>query len=571
MRRLFLILALGVSARAAFINGVTWEVEQGSSNNNGASFSPGVTGFATDGQATVGNTASPVFSSASYNFVAGDVGAWLFIKSGTSSTPGFCKIASVAANAATLTASAGTCTLYPSYQLSTVAGIATVTGPTTLTWGIDYSQQASPQFAYTDMVVATTTYTSVAHPVGVNVIGNGIQIISGTGCTPGFHTVISTSTITATLDSTGGTGTCTSNLGGAHGTLAQLNTDLGLTNNITQLGFVKANATYQVSSGVTFNPSDNTKGTSIQVAGYTTVRGDGGQATVQATASITVVTISNNNNLSNFTLRNFILDCNAQTTSSGLLFFANGNSAAKIKATNCTSNGINFDTFSGITCRNCWVAGETGGQSFTGGSTNTLNEVCMWCFATGGTVLGFNISASFNCIWCIAANNTGANTDGFNVTGVSALLTTFVNCISYKNGRHGLLWTSDTPAGNAPMSITNSVFYGNGGFGIDNNGTAGTAQSYGIFEDYNAFGANTSGTVNNLIQGPNDVTLTGDPFANGASLNFAPNNTSGAGLALQGAGFPGTPLTGGTGFLDIGTFQHQVTGNGSKAIGFVGP
>jgi len=571
---ILLSVILAIQARGAFLNGTTWEVEEGSSNNNGASFSPAVTGFPTDGAATVATGSSPVFTSASYNFVSGDVGAWLFIKSGTNWNPGFYKIASVASNAATLSAAVGAGVTYSAYQLTTVAGVATTASPSSATWGIDYSQQASPQFAFTDMVTASTTFTSVAHPVGVNFVGNGIQIISGSGCTAGFHTVISTSGTTATMDATGGTGTCTSNLGGAHGTLAQLNTDLGLTANITQWGFVKANSTYTVASGVSFNPNDNTKGTAINVNGYTTNRGDSGQATVQATSTgFTIITITNNNALNNFTFRNFILDCNSQTTSSGLTFSANGNSAANLKIENCKGAfGFSFNTFSDLVGRNILVTNYTGaGAAFLMGQTVTGTEMCFWCVAVGNAAIGFQISGPGTCVSCISANNTGPGSDGFQLTSSSVTSTALLGCVAYGNGRDGIRFTGDASSGSSELMILNSVIYGNAGFGFNNTGVTGGPSAYGVVLDYTGFGANTSGATNNQTQGAHDVTLSGDPFVNGASNNFALNNTAGAGTALRAAGFPGTLQTGGTGFLDIGALQSQVTGNGAKAFGFVGP
>src|SRR6185503_9870086 len=81
----------------------------GSDTANGGFFDPGQTaGMNTDGAATSATGNSPVFSSASYNFVAGDVGAWVYIALGTNWTPGWYQIASVASNVATLTATIGT-------------------------------------------------------------------------------------------------------------------------------------------------------------------------------------------------------------------------------------------------------------------------------------------------------------------------------------------------------------------------------------------------------------------------------------------------------------------------------
>src|SRR5690349_16220768 len=107
----------------------------------------------TDGAATSATGTAPVFSSASYNFVAGDVGAWVYIASGTNWTPGWYQIASVASNTATLEATAGVA--YLAYITPTTAnGCATTTSPTGATWTIDYSQQNAAQCTYTDLASA---------------------------------------------------------------------------------------------------------------------------------------------------------------------------------------------------------------------------------------------------------------------------------------------------------------------------------------------------------------------------------------------------------------------------------
>src|ERR1043166_3965216 len=97
-----------------------WDVRTtGDDTNNGGAFDPSQTaGMFTDGAATSATSAAPVFTSASYNFVAGDAGAWLFIASGTNWIAGWYHIDSVASNAATLNGTIG----------SAVVGSANVPG-----------------------------------------------------------------------------------------------------------------------------------------------------------------------------------------------------------------------------------------------------------------------------------------------------------------------------------------------------------------------------------------------------------------------------------------------------------
>src|SRR5689334_8551301 len=112
----------------AFAATTNWETQSGGSDSNGGGFDPGNASMATDLAGSSANTASPVVSSASYNFAAGDVGHWLFIQSGTNWTPGWYKIASVASNQATLDAAAGHGVLWSSPfadGVSAAAGCAT--------------------------------------------------------------------------------------------------------------------------------------------------------------------------------------------------------------------------------------------------------------------------------------------------------------------------------------------------------------------------------------------------------------------------------------------------------------
>src|ERR1041385_5743602 len=112
-----------------FTPGLVLEIEAGGGDtNNGGGFANGVAGFPTDLAATSGNTSAPVVTSASYTFVAGDVGAYVYVKSGTNWTPGWYPINSVSGGAATLGAGIGAATL-ANGRLTTVAGCATVASP----------------------------------------------------------------------------------------------------------------------------------------------------------------------------------------------------------------------------------------------------------------------------------------------------------------------------------------------------------------------------------------------------------------------------------------------------------
>src|ERR1035438_856621 len=75
------------------------------------------------------------------------------------------------------------------------------------------------EVAFSDLICAGTTCTSVTLAFGTTSPGNILNVQSGSGCTTGRAEVISQATGTATFDHSLGTGTCT---GRAYGKLASV-------------------------------------------------------------------------------------------------------------------------------------------------------------------------------------------------------------------------------------------------------------------------------------------------------------------------------------------------------------
>lgn len=214
LNRIFLALifvCISFSSYAAIPADAVWEVRSTatSGNVNGGGFNPSNANFLTDGAATSATGNAAVFTSASYNFVANDVGAKLFIKSGTNwNAVCWYNIDSVAANAATVnsTAGAGVCRAANTrfFAATTSAGVATTGSPTGATWGIDYSQQNAAAYADSDLTGTTTSATSALKPFTTQMVGNIIHLNSGTGVTAGWYEIVSVSGVTATLDRSAG-------------------------------------------------------------------------------------------------------------------------------------------------------------------------------------------------------------------------------------------------------------------------------------------------------------------------------------------------------------------------------
>ena len=507
------------------------------SDLNGGGFDTNVAGFPTDGttDANTGNTSAPVFSSASYNFVAGDVGAWIYIKSGTSSIPGWYKIASVASNKATLNAAIGAAVLAAGIP-STAVGIATVGTPTTLTWGIDYSQSTTAKIAFTDMVIGgtTTQFTSIANPVGKNFVGNIINVTSGTGFTVQRVAVVSTSGTTATCDKSLGTGASTGGVGNLGGAVLSPSIPCSLTVNGSgtsqNVVWIKTGA-YTVTSASTGVAGGciNLVGTNGRVEGYGTVRGDIGTPptlTASGISSFAMVTTPNN---SLDRVVNITCDCASLT--SGRAFILGSTLGYKLTAKNATNNG--FITNTGVAVLVQCVA--------TGCSTQAAfnNGTCFGCVAYSNTITGFT-SGSTN--FCISYNNSGASSDGFSLTAGSIT----ANCVAYNNGRHGF--------GVSTINyLINCIAESNTGTGFNCTTTANILINCAAFSN----GTNLSKTG----IGEQDygfITYTASAFVAASSGNFALNANAGGGALLRAAGIPGiTPDGFSTGYLDVGALESR--------------
>lgn len=431
--------------------------------------------------------------------------------------------------------------------------------PTSGVPGTDFSQQTAAQIAYTDMVIGATTtqFTSVANPPAASLVGNVINITSGTGFTVQRVQVLSVAAGVATCDKSLGTTASTGGTGNMGGCLATIGAVAALVVP-GNTAWVKATGTYSISASIALSTA-GTSGLPISLLGYTTTRGDAGQPTVQTSAN-TVTNFNEGGNL--WVIKNFILDSNNKTTSTAMTVSGTSCLVENVQAKNFTVNGISV-TGIGVNTKisNCYA---TGGGSANTGAFRTLNSTTTFenCIASGNANSGFTTNQGgvlFD--RCISANNTGASTDGFQWT---VLAPTLHGCIAYANGRDGARGTGAT--GGDGLSVRNCIFVNNSGFGLNSATTNWANQLADI--NYNAYYNNTSGARNQVPTGANDVTLTSDPFVAGGTNNFALTTTAGGGGACRAAGFPGALQVGGTGFIDIGALQHQDSG-GSAGMLFI--
>lgn len=531
------------------------EVQTGGSDTlNGGCFDPNNAGMNGSFSIASANTSASVVSHGSYNFAAGDVGNWFYLKSGTSSIPGWYKIASVAANQATLNATIGAGVLANGTP-TTATGCGTTGSLTSQTGTIDYSQQGGVQFSLTGLTTAAANAIILTTAATIVMAGNGIQITGGTNFTTGVYVIATVSAgVSLTVDRT-----CTSaagvagtaGLGGAFASPGFASGKMTASNDL----FIKTGS-YSITSASTniaggcLNPAGSgSNADQTRIIGYSSVRGDNAaQATLLASGISTFTLV----NLSGTAwVENIIADGASLTSSRG--FSGSSSIAYKCTAQNCTNAGFSFGANCiGILCY------ATGCSTTAAYNTGTF----YGCVAVANTITGFVLSnTTTGCVDCISYNNTGASTDGFNLQiGGYAL-----NCVSYNNGRHGFFTTATTVG----QFINNSLAAGNAGYGF-----SASAATQSVFLQNCAAYNNTSGTFNSavvtgFVRG--FVTLSSDPFVNAVSGNFALNNTAGAGAACRAAGIPGV-YPGGltTGYLDIGAVQHADAGGGIIQSGLNG-
>lgn len=213
----------------------------------------------------------------------------------------------------------------------------------------------------------------------------------------------------------------------------------------------------------------------------------------------------------------------------------------------------------GSRCRECVVWGASGAAAFASFTDATD------CAALAGTCPGFlaDTGGTPNHSRCVSANNTGASSTGFEVSGGLGIPAQFHACVAYGNGSDGFKFGAYSRCAGAG----NCVAHGNGGYGFNANATGSKA----VRLRNCAGAANTSGNTNLFAAGQSDgfVDLTGNPYdpaliaalTSGSSLDsifaaFAPLATGG-GAQLRAAGYPA--------YLDIGVVQHQDAGGGGGA------
>lgn len=427
--------------------------------------------------------------------------------------------------------------------------------------GTDYSQQDSPQITYSDLVIGgtTTQLTSAGNPFSSVHAGNNIQVSGGTGFTVGVYNIRSVSGSTATMDRSVGTGASSGGagkLGGAWATPGFAGGFLvgGMDFWVKSGTYTISSATANISGGPVSQTSNGSNANQTRWEGYGSARGDKGTRPVfQLSASLTASAITIFSSSANqLTIDNINVDANTgNTTATGFALSGSNDKGIRLKASNCTVNGISLTGASGGFLLRC----EATGCSGTAGITLGFGQKAYSCESHDNTCPGFNCSSAGASLQdCLAYANSGGSSDGIFGNG-NAYCAHRCNC--YNNGRSGFDLAGGSGAGTL---LTACVSYGNAGEGFHSSvvcdGTIMLACAGGVNAsgNYNTTNLRDSGAQVN-VEG--FITLTADPFTAASSGDFSTNTTAGGGALLRAAGVPGSSPRGATTSKpDVGFAQH---------------
>lgn len=600
-----------------------WEQNAAATANmvNGGGFNPNNANFPTDGSLTSANTTAPRLTSATYSFVAGDVGARVYLAN--TSQPGFYPIASVSSGAATLNAAIGAGeflnTSVNRWQPTTVAGVDATASPTGKTYGVDYSRGTTAIVnAVTDFaaVGASTTLTSATAAFTPAMVGNFFhQTTTGTGAfgVVGWYEVVSyANATTVTLDRTPNSGTasvaCTGYIGGALDLAGALQSSFYSQIVGGNFVFMKNNGAFALGAASTGSGSNSSTTSPSYIIGYNSVRGDNPMV-----ASGNAPVIAAGANAMVFATAQFLSNISVSGTAAAVLTMGTSGNATNVKATNTSTTAarVAFATGTNSTCDNIEAVSQNGiaasiaaGSSINGFYFHDSN-IGANIGATGNQALSDGIVASCTTTGINGSNGnsmlSGTNLtvygseakSGNGIVLLNANIRWFLkNCLIYGTtlglsqgttqqaanvGSFNNFFNNTTDVTNWTKDITDMAI--NPGFASVGQLTGTTATTSGsVLTDSGAsFNGNITDGVDylrvisgtgvtvgiTLITSHTNTTLTvNNPLGTSSAGNVVysvPNKHNySVGTALKGTAFPG-PFPGGltTGYLDVGAAQRQ--------------
>lgn len=441
--------------------------------------------------------------------------------------------------------------------------------------GTDWSQQNSPQYALAGIASVGAGNVVLSAAAAADMVGNIAQVISGTNYNTGFFQITAVSVGVSITFSTNNAGQSISsgvgasgviNIGGALATVAAMLAAAQPANTAYLKG------TFTITTILTFAAGlASTAGNPFLIIGYTTTRGDNGRATITTATNGTSLIVFKAGGCA---LINIALTNTAGTRASGIDQTTAGNRFGNIMLFNCILDGftigINADdsgsswAIQGLVLGNCEIKNCSSHGIFQDGPTHLFATFIHDCAGSGIRIISSSQTPHFTIDRCIFYNN---GTSGLVVNQMpfinqgSILISN--SCFSTNTGAGILIAGVQTSIG--ALTIVNCIFDRNTTYGIDN--TTSNVITSGISLWNNAFYLNTTAATHQISPAPtfNTITLSADPYTS-VGTDFSLNSTAGGGAAVNGAGFPGVLIAGGTGFASPGALAPSTGGGGGTTI-----
>ncbi len=396
--------------------------------------------------------------------------------------------------------------------------------------GTNYSDQGSSQLSLTDLATASigsTTLTSSAGGLTAAMVGNAIQIVSGTNSAAGFYFITGfTDGNTVTIDRA-----CDDGVGGLSGGSGKLG---GALAGLEMLSDHPSHTSY----------APTVRGNTINI------RGSGGDNpatpdyTLTGTNSVLLLPDATNEHIM-FNGYNGRPHYRCSPGSACMFYNERGIDLKNIRiSANGTTNGLNGMVFG---ADNSLSAVECAFDQ-NGNAVRLLTRVTAYgCILenTGPTTSGSAATAEYCDLYsCILDNLSGGiyvrgqNVVGCSITRVKSygiftfqpdgdtyVASIYNNVIADCTG-DGITTTENSFA---RVNVNYNVVTGCGGYGINTSGS--DRKDFRL--DYNFMYNNASGNYNGYSGGANDTILTADPYVDSANGDFNLNATAGGGAILR--------------------------------------
>lgn len=533
-----------------------WEVRSQGSDNNSGCFDPNSTMTSTLSSSN-GTSATPTVTASNYTFTSSDIGYYLFIKSGTSWTPGWYQITSISSGSAIVNATSGQ-VVKLNRRRSSVNGIGTTDNLASGNWAIDYSQNNNNRILFTDLTLnSTTTCSSSANPFTPAMIGNTIRITAGTNFTAQVFVITSLSGSIAQLDRTAGTSGATNGtayLGGAMQNPYNAFFDYNYVAGSTNFIYIKADGEYTWGTQ-TFLAGNGY----VNIFGYENYRHDSGRPTLSFNQVGARYFGRGDGNSTK--VRNIIAD-SKELYNCYLVY--NGNNQPYSTITNCIFKNYVLNGASGLSYRLSAfdvARGAIGSHDF-GTLYNFIPNTTYYGGISGG-LIGINTSFK-NCLLFLghfsATNGMWQNTgqigggmvikNNLFVNGRSGIMGAYENFNNF--GNHGPVYFYNNLIINNPGTIFSFIGgYSGMSFVLENN----------YLFNCGAIGATTSLSHNSSrALNINNVVLSSSPFKDYVNYDFRLNDDANGGRLVK---FDTIPLllspSNTSKNKDVGSIQNNIS------------